>query len=1302
MTVQGRVHDRDLTRRRLDILRSVAAVTTATTSSDDVCRQAATVLAAHPDLFPFALLFLVDEAGATARLAAHAGVAPGVPAAPARVSLADESGWPLSEASLTGARLEVRDVERRFGAVLAAGSDGAIQRAIVAPLRQPGPEALGFLVAGLATRDELADAAAELGELVALQLESGLRHARAFAAERRRLEVLATEQRAAAETLKASENRFRTVVRQAATGVVQADASGRMTLVNQRWCQMLGYSEQELLGMNIADVTADLGPTLAAVKRLAEGGPDFVIEKRYRRRDGSLLWASSSVSAVRGPAGEYCGLVAVVVDISEQKRTQELLVEQKNLLEDIAAGQPLDQCLTAVTRAISRLGPSTRACILLADAQRRTFPWAYAANIPASFRLGLKDAAINDLAIGTCGEAVFRGRPVTCPDIVHDERLSRMWRDLCIDHGILACHSEPVIGASGRPLASLMLCFDRPRTPSVWERGLAEFGSHIASIAIERDRAVQAVRDSEERLRLMVESVTDFAIFTTDSEGVVTAWNTGAEAMFGWAESEILGQRAELLFTPEDRAADIPMVELRRARELGRAINERWHLRRDGTTFFASGVVTPLHDARRVGFTKVIRDITTRKQAEDALAVRVLELATLFDVVPIGLCVAEEPDCAVIRMNPAMARLMREPPDRNISLSAPVDTRPVWRVYRGDRELAPEALPVQRAARGETLRDEILVVLADGAQIELEAFAAPLRDASGRPKGSVAAFLDITERTRAEKVRLAAERALKTSEARLRLLDELGEATRAATTPEAIMLATTRLLGEHLGATRCAYADIEVDRNRFASRHVWTAAGATSGAGFHSLDLLGPRLAADLRAGRTWVVRDAARELGPSDGPEAFTATGIQAMICCPLIKGDQVVAMMAVQHDAPRDWTDDEVSEVEEVVGRSWAHMERLRAVAALQEADRRKDEFLATLAHELRNPLSPICNGLGILRNNPVSSAAVRALEMMERQTAHMVRLIDDLLDVSRVSRGKIDLKKERLTLRSALETAVETVRPTVAARGHALIVRLPDESLTLDADPTRISQVVSNLLHNAAKFTPDGGRITLSAERDRDEAVIRVADTGIGIPPDMLPQVFDLFTQVGQTIDRAQGGLGIGLSLAQRLVEMHGGSIVAESPGIGRGSVFTVRLPLVDADADDRATGTLPRPAAPALVRRRILVVDDSVDAAESLGMVLEHLEHEVRLAHDGPSALSTARAFGPEVVFLDIGLPGMDGYEVARAFRADPGLAGATLIALTGYGNAADKARSKATGFDAHLTKPVQVATIEDVLARTRRP
>ncbi|QJW99071.1 response regulator [Frigoriglobus tundricola] len=376
----------------------------------------------------------------------------------------------------------------------------------------------------------------------------------------------------------------------------------------------------------------------------------------------------------------------------------------------------------------------------------------------------------------------------------------------------------------------------------------------------------------------------------------------------------------------------------------------------------------------------------------------------------------------------------------------------------------------------------------------------------------------------------------------------------------------------------------------------------------------------------------------------------------------------------------------------------ETRRTADALREADQRKNEFLATLAHELRNPLAPLLNGLQILALSQTPEAAVRARAMMERQLRHMVRLVDDLLDISRVTSGKVRLRPEALDLRTAVEAAVEASRPAIEAGGHALTVRLPDEPMWLHADPTRIAQVIGNLLTNAAKYTPNGGRIAVSADRAPGHAVVRVADSGVGIPPDMLPQVFELFTQIGKHLDRAQGGLGIGLALVKRLVEMHGGVVTAESPGPDRGSTFSVRLPLAP---------EAPRPAAPngtaRTVRgqsRRVLVVDDNADAAESLSELLALSGHETETAESGPDALVAATRFQPELVFLDIGLPGMNGYEVARALRAEPGRTGVVLVALTGWGAEEDRRRSAEAGFDFHLTKPVEVGQLDALLAKLK--
>jgi PAS domain S-box-containing protein len=377
----------------------------------------------------------------------------------------------------------------------------------------------------------------------------------------------------------------------------------------------------------------------------------------------------------------------------------------------------------------------------------------------------------------------------------------------------------------------------------------------------------------------------------------------------------------------------------------------------------------------------------------------------------------------------------------------------------------------------------------------------------------------------------------------------------------------------------------------------------------------------------------------------------------------------------------------------------ENLRRLAEeLAESDRRKTEFLATLAHELRNPLAPISNGLQLLRVPDADPGAKeRARGMMERQLRHLVRLVDDLLDIARISSGKVELKKEQASLEAVLASAVESSLPLLDTAKHQLAVQVADPGLQVIADPTRLAQVVSNLLNNAAKYTPDGGRIELSARRDGAGVCVSVKDTGIGIPEESLPFVFEMFTQVGRNRERSQGGLGIGLALVRRLVELHGGTVTAESPGVGLGSTFTVRLPLADASVLATAAPTpLPTPeGAPVF---RVLVVDDNVDAAESLAALLELDGHETRVAHDGDAAIEQAREFRPEIVFLDIGMPGKDGYQVARELRGDPGNRDTMLVALTGWGAQDDRARTKSAGFDHHLTKPAELPAVEALLAK----
>lgn len=422
-----------------------------------------------------------------------------------------------------------------------------------------------------------------------------------------------------------------------------------------------------------------------------------------------------------------------------------------------------------------------------------------------------------------------------------------------------------------------------------------------------------------------------------------------------------------------------------------------------------------------------------------------------------------------------------------------------------------------------------------------------------------------------------------------------------------------------------------------------------------------------------------------------------------------------AIAAGAPRK---SEAGEFTGYIGSIIDNTERRRAEDSLREADTRKDEFLATLAHELRNPLAPLRNGLQVIaksRHDPESVAHAR--EMMERQLHHMVRLVDELLDVSRISRGTLNLRRERVELVSVIQTAVESSRPLIESAGHEFLISLPRETIYLDADVTRLSQVFTNLLGNAAKYTPPRGRIELTVRQRQDMVVATVKDNGIGIPPRMITKVFDMFRQVQGTTERPQSGLGIGLTITRRLVEMHGGTIEASSAGEGQGSTFTVRVPVAqnppqyeeEPDASPRGAAPEISPAPPHAepaphslatgTRRklRVLAVDDNEDSALSMAMVLKIMGHDVRTAFDGVAALQVAEEFRPEVILMDIGMPKLNGYDTCHLLREQPWAADILMVALTGWGQEEDRRRSFEAGFNRHLVKPVEPDEVKKLLA-----
>ncbi len=443
---------------------------------------------------------------------------------------------------------------------------------------------------------------------------------------------------------------------------------------------------------------------------------------------------------------------------------------------------------------------------------------------------------------------------------------------------------------------------------------------------------------------------------------------------------------------------------------------------------------------------------------------------------------------------------------------------------------------------------------------------------------------------------------------------------------------------------------------------------------------------------------------------------GIQAFVSFPLLAQQRLIGVLSFGTRSRPHLKLDELAVLEVVCDQIAMTMERTRLISELQrrakdlaEVDRRKDQFLAMLAHELRNPLAPIVNALEVMRlREEQDPILMRAARVMERQVRHMVRLVDDLLDVSRISTGKVTLRQEPVVLSEIVQLAVETSRPLITERGHQFDITLPNEPVRLFADRTRLSQVISNLLNNAAKYTDPGGRIHLLCEHAGNEVVIRVVDTGIGISEELLPRIFDLFVQSERAADRALGGLGIGLTVVQRLVEMHGGSIVARSEGLGHGSEFVVHLPctvvMPDPPSKSSAENQIsagPATTAPTKTGLHILLVEDHPDIRESMQYLLLVHGHKVDVAADGLEGIRVALERRPEVALIDIGLPKLDGYQVAARIRAEMPQPPA-LIALSGYGQPRDRSRATAAGFDAHLVKPVQLEELLRVLNEVRAP
>jgi len=645
-----------------------------------------------------------------------------------------------------------------------------------------------------------------------------------------------------------------------------------------------------------------------------------------------------------------------------------------------------------------------------------------------------------------------------------------------------------------------------------------------------------------------------------------------------------------------------------------------------------------------------------RQRAEDELResarrerLRADELETVMAAVPAVVWIAHDPACRRITGNAASHRLLRLPPAANQSLSAPAQEQPAgFRVMKDGVELRRDQLPVQLAARGIEVCDfEEEIVFYDGTRIHLFGHAMPLRDEAGEPRGAVAAFVDISDRKRVEAQ-------IRESETHFRSMADNVPAILWVTDPSGACIYLSQQWYEFTGRPPGS----DVGFGWLDAVHPEDA--ATAGAVFRDANARRIPFTLDYRLRR----KDGEYRWSVDAGLPRFVGAAFQGYVGC-----------------------------VFDVHDRKLAEVENARLLDDLKRSDRRKDEFLATLAHELRNPLAPIRNGLQIIKLARGDGAIVEsARDMMERQLGQLVRLVDDLMDVSRITQGRLDLRREPMPVSAVLQSALEANRPLMEAMGHTLTLAVPDEPIMVDADLTRLAQVFTNLLNNAVKYSERGGHIRVRVERHGNEVSVAVKDSGIGIAGDQLPRIFDMFAQTDGSLAKSQGGLGIGLTLVKRLVEMHGGRIEARSAGPGCGAEFIVRLPIAASPALPEAAAP---PAAPPSALR-ILIVDDNRDVADSLAAMLSIMGNDTRTAYDGLAGVELAERYRPDVALFDIGLPTLDGYEACRRIRAQPWGERLVLIAVTGWGQDADRRRSQEAGFAHHMVKPVDPQALIDVL------
>ena len=1123
----------------------------------------------------------------------------------------------------------------------------------------------------------------------------------------------------ASEALRASEQQYRLLFEQTVDGIFLADAAGRYVDVNTAGCEMLGYSREEVLARTHLDmIEPDEWPRVGPEIARFAGGQVVRSEWRFRRKDGSVF--VGEISGRSMPDGRVQGILR---DITERKAADTAIRASEARIRAFADAapamlwetDPAGQCtflsrewyaFTGQTEA-EALGlgwtdathsgdqAEARRTFLAANTGREEFRLEYRLRVGGGgYRWALdlgrprfaatgeylgmvgvvididerKQAeellrtsedrqrlALDAAELGTWNmelatravqtdarfQAIF-GTTEEFPDfsqliaIIHPDDVAAVQEAMAAAIRLDAPTSYAIEYRVVHPNGSLRWVLAKGRSSfdgAGPTRRVVSFDGTVADIT-DRKRSEDALRASEHRSWTILDSITD-GFFALDRDWRITYMNAAGARFMDLTPGDLIGKSMWEEF-PAMVGSEFERFYRRVAAS---RVSESLTAHYPDLDRWYEITAYPAPDGLSVYF----RDVTDRRQVEQERQ----QFAALVDASSDFIGVAGL-DQRGVYVNRAGQELVGLEPGQVASISI-LDFFP-----ESERDC------IIGLITGSEDRDHVVVDtwfqhLKTAQLIPVSWSFLRLRDASGNVSGYATVTRDLTERTKAENLLRASEEkrrlALDAAELGMWHVDPVTRATTTDARYRAIF-GTTEEWTDYLQAVAVIHPD-----DQPAVLEAVAAATRMEDPAPYAIEYRVIHPDGSLR----WIL---------ANGRASFEGVG-----------GARRVASF--------DGT------VADITDRKRGEEERERLVARLQEQDQRKDEFLATLAHELRNPLAPIRNALQIMRLAPGDADATERIRlMMERQVGQMVHLIDDLLDMSRISRGMIDLRKQRIELASVIAQAIEASRPSIDQAGHELLIDVPPGPIYVDADLTRLTQVFSNLLNNAAKFTERGGRLRVAVQLVGLDAVVSITDNGIGISTHMLPQVFEMFTQVEGNLERSQGGLGIGLSIVQRLVQMHGGSVEARSGGPGSGSEFLVRLPvalsLVGNQPADEAN--LVRPTA----RLRILVADDNLDAAESLAMLLTLDGNETRTAHDGLEALDVAAAFRPDVMLLDIGMPKLNGYEVCRRIRQQAWGQNMVVIALTGWGQEEDKRRSLEAGVDYHLVKPVDYAALEKLL------